>query len=54
MYDPNFMPPELRKIHEENDSVVLKVFGIKKGAKDTEILGGLFERFEEMSNPKIL
>ncbi len=54
LYDPNFMPSELRKIHEENDSVVLKVFGIKKGAKDTEILAGLFERFEAMSTPKIL
>jgi hypothetical protein len=54
MYDPNFMPSELRKIHEENDSVVLKAFGIKKGAKDTEILAGLFERFEELSTPKIL
>jgi hypothetical protein len=54
MYDPSFMPKELRKIHDENDSMVLKVFGIKKNAKDTEILAGLFERFEGMSSPKIL
>jgi hypothetical protein len=54
MYDSSFMPKELRKIHDENDSMVLKVFGIKKNAKDTEILAGLFERFEGMSSPKIL
>jgi hypothetical protein len=54
MYDPNFMPSELRKIHEENDSVTLNIFGIKKGAKDMDILAGLFERFEKMSASKIL
>jgi len=54
MYDPNFMPSELREIHDQNDSIVLKAFGLKKNAKDTEILARLFERFEEMSTPKIL
>jgi len=54
MYDPNFMPSELRKIHDENDSLVLTAFGLKRNAKDTEILARLFERFEEMSSPKIL
>jgi hypothetical protein len=54
MYDPNFMPLELRKVHYENDSTVLKVFGIKKNAKDIEILACLFQRFEELCSPKIL
>ena len=54
MYDPKFMPLELRKVHYENDSTVLKVFGIKKNAKDIEILACLFQRFEELCSPKIL
>ncbi|MBR6219195.1 MAG: methylase, partial [Clostridia bacterium] len=31
LYDPTFMPPELRKAHQENDKAVMAAYGIKKG-----------------------
>jgi len=54
LYDPTFMPSVLREVHNENDSLVLKVFNLKNNANDAEILGQLFMRFQKFSTPMIL
>ena len=49
MYDPSFMPIELRKVHVENDILVLQAFALKKAIEDTQILARLFEQYEELT-----
>ena len=49
LYDPNSMPPSLRKAHEALDKVVLKAFGMKPSLSDNEILTRLFELYEEQT-----
>jgi len=31
LYDPTFMPPDLRKAHQANDRAVMEAYGVKKG-----------------------
>lgn len=49
LYDPNSMPPSLRKAHEALDKSVFKAFGIKPSLSDNEILTRLFELYEEQT-----
>lgn len=49
LYDPNSMPPSLRKAHEALDKAVLKAFGMKPSLSDNEILTRLFELYEEQT-----
>jgi hypothetical protein len=49
LYDPNSMPPSLRKAHEALDKAVLKAFGMKPSLSDNEILRRLFELYKEQT-----
>lgn len=49
LYDPNSMPPSLRKAHEALDKAVLKAFGMKPSLSDNEILTRLFGLYEEQT-----
>ena len=48
LYDPLTMPIELRKAHEANDKAVLKVYGLKQSASESEIVQHLFKMYEEL------
>jgi hypothetical protein len=49
LYDPNAMPSDLRKAHQQLDKSVLAAFGLKAAAPDEEILSDLFRRYEELT-----
>jgi len=49
LYDPNAMPSDLRKAHQQLDKAVLKAFGLKATATDEEILADLFRRYAELT-----
>jgi hypothetical protein len=49
LYDPALMPEPLRRAHQNNDRVVLGVFGLPADASDDDILAVLFARYEELS-----
>jgi hypothetical protein len=49
LYDPNAMPVNLRKAHQQLDKAVLAAFGLKSSATDEEILADLFKRYEELT-----
>lgn len=49
LYDPNSMPPSLRKAHEALDKAVLRAFGMKPSLSENEILTRLFELYEEQT-----
>jgi hypothetical protein len=54
LYDPLSMPIELRKVHADNDKLVLAAFGLDKKAPDSEILARLFARYSELLDSKLL
>ena len=45
MYDPVFMPEDLRKAHRANDKAVLKAYGLKANASETEIVAHLMKLY---------
>ena len=50
LYDPDFMPQDLRKAHESLDKVVDVAFGAAKPCKSNdERLQILFDRYAEMT-----
>ena len=49
LYDPLTMPIELRKAHEANDKAVLKAYGLKPSASETEIVQHLFKMYEQLT-----
>lgn len=49
LYDPLTMPIELRKAHEANDKVVLKAYGLKQSASESEIVQHLFKMYEKLT-----
>lgn len=49
LYDSAEMPEQLRRAHQNNDRLVLSVFGLPPDATDEEILAVLFERYEDLS-----
>ena len=50
LYDPDFMPADLRKAHQRLDKVVDVAFGAKKPcASNDERLQILFDRYVEMT-----
>ena len=49
LYDPLTMPIELRKAHEANDKAVLKAYGLKPSATETEIIQHLFKMYEGLT-----
>jgi len=49
LYGPLTMPVELRKAHEANDRAVLKAYGLKPSATESEIVQHLFKMYEELT-----
>jgi hypothetical protein len=54
LYDPLLMPSPLLKLHKKLDSTVLKAFGLKAEATDSELLGFLFSEYARLSDDKLL
>lgn len=48
LYDPLTMPVELRKAHKANDKAVLRAYGLKPSATETEIVQHLFNMYESL------
>ena len=48
LYDPNLMPIDLRKAHEENDRAVLDSYGFPRNISESEIVSRLFEMYQEL------
>ena len=48
LYDPNSMPQDLRKAHDENDRAVLDAYGFSRSINESEIVSRLFEMYQEL------
>ena len=48
LYDPNLMPTDLRKAHEENDRAVLDAYGFPRSITESEIVSRLFEMYQNL------
>ena len=48
LYDPNLMPTDLRKAHEENDRAVLDSYGFPRWITESEIVSKLFEMYQKL------
>ena len=49
LYDPDFMPIELRKAHRANDAAVLEAYGFPKDATESDIVARLFKMYQELT-----
>lgn len=49
LYGANSMPANLRKAHQENDKVVLSVYGLKPSSTNSEILSKLLQSYAEIT-----
>ena len=53
LYNETFMPPELRKAHQQNDMAVLAAYGIKKGdpaySSESACVAFLMKRYQELT-----
>lgn len=49
LYDPDNMPDDLRRAHEENDEVLERIYIGRKFRNDTERLEKLFELYTRMA-----
>ncbi|MBR1419793.1 MAG: N-6 DNA methylase [Selenomonadaceae bacterium] len=49
LYDPNLMPPDLRKAHDENDRAVLDSYGFPRSITESEIVSRLFEMYQNLT-----
>ena len=49
LYDPNLMPPDLRKAHDENDRAVLDAYGFPHDISESEIVSRLFEMYQDLT-----
>jgi len=54
LYSPNLMPKELKQVHQENDKLVLQIFGLKGSAGNDLILSTLFDLHRGLSNEFLL
>ena len=52
LYDDNFMPPDLRKAHQENDRAVMVAYGFSTKMTESECVAALFERYRTLTQPK--
>ena len=48
LYDPDLMPIDLRKAHEENDRAVIDAYNFQKNISESEIVSRLFEMYQEL------
>src|SRR5688572_6098357 len=49
LYDPEAMPDDLRRAHEENDDVLERIYIGRRFRNDTERLEKLFDLYTEMT-----
>mgnify|MGYP003673737202 CR=1 FL=1 len=54
LYDPEAMPEDLRRAHEENDEVLERIYIGRRFKNDTERLEKLFELYTKMTSSKEL
>tara|TARA_B100000678_G_scaffold290613_1_gene303993 strand:- start:3226 stop:5979 length:2754 start_codon:yes stop_codon:yes gene_type:complete len=52
LYDPEAMPEDLRRVHEENDEVLERIYIGRRFRNDTERLEKLFELYTKMTGKK--
>jgi hypothetical protein len=52
LYDPDTMPEDLRRAHEENDEVLERIYIGRRFRNDTERLEKLFELYTKMAGKK--
>lgn len=52
LYDPDAMPDDLRRAHEENDEVVERIYIGRRFRNDTERLEKLFDLYTKMTADK--
>ncbi|MDT0576420.1 hypothetical protein RM533_09490 [Croceicoccus sp. F390] len=52
LYDPEAMPEDLRRAHEENDEVLERIYIGRRFRNDTERLEKLFELYTKMTSKK--
>jgi len=52
LYDPDSMPDDLRRAHEENDEVLERIYIGRRFRNDTERLEKLFELYTRMTSKK--
>lgn len=51
LYDPVYMPPELRKAHQENDRAVMQAYGFPvKTMTESQCVAELFKLYQEITN----
>lgn len=50
LYDPKFMPKELRKAHQANDREILKIYNLKSKSTELEMVQKLFSMYENQTN----
>lgn len=48
LYDPLFMPNELRKAHEANDKAVMQAYGFKSSMTEEEMVAKLFKMYKKL------
>jgi hypothetical protein len=49
LYDPDYMPAELREAHERNDEVLERIYIGRRFKNDTERLEKLFDLYTKMT-----
>lgn len=53
LYDPDKMPADLRRAHEENDELLERIYIGRRFRNDTERLEKLFELYTKMTSKKV-
>lgn len=60
LYDPNLMPRELSKAHEENDKAVMRAYGFtkvedgkKRWLSEQECVAELMRRYQDLVKKKV-
>jgi len=49
LYDDKFMPPELRKAHQDNDRAVMAAYGFSPKLSEAECVAELFKMYQELT-----
>jgi hypothetical protein len=49
LYDPEFMPVDLLRVHEAADKEILRSYGLKPSSTEAEIVKELFMRYQKLA-----
>ena len=52
LYDESFMPPELRRAHQDNDRAVMAAYGFSTKMTESECVAELFKMYEQLTKTK--